>query len=122
MVRARTARKCVAQRPKMEDAARLDVPGGLAEGRNPAVGHLESLPFAVDVPRAAAPLRIEAEGGRRQIARISFTGKIERVIAMQIGAAISGDPDAQALPDRVSGAAGPVSVLVVIEDAAAVGG
>src|SRR5436190_16115516 len=90
--------------------------------RDGAVCHLKALPFAIYAPGTVSPLHVEAETGAGQIARPGLPGKIESVLAVEVGTAIAGYSHSPALPDGVAEPAGPAPVLFPVENAAAIGG
>src|SRR5207245_1766239 len=86
--------------------------------RDRAVSHLEVLPFGKDVPRPASPLRVGAPARGGEVAGLGFARKIISVAAIEIESPVTGNADAQPLPDRMTDATRPVPVLIRIGEAA----
>src|SRR5206468_4055393 len=85
-----------------------------------AILNYKMLPLSGYIPRPAAPLNIDTVGGRRKVPRPGFARRVVTVMPIQVRAAIGGGAHAETLPKRISGAAGPGSILIAAEDAAAI--
>src|ERR1019366_5107411 len=88
----------------------------LRERRNHAVIHLKTLQLSPGVPVSRTPFDVQAIAASRQVARVDFSGKEIRILAVQVRTVVSGAADAKALANGIAEPTGPVAVLVSLKD------
>src|SRR5580765_8396717 len=94
----------------------FDISHVLREIGNHAVIHLKMLQLSPSVPVSRAPLDIQPVAAGRQIARLSFSRKEERILAIQIRTVVSRPANAQALANGIAEPSSPVAILVALKN------
>src|ERR1700722_10341291 len=94
----------------------------LREVGNDVVIHLEMLHLSPRVPVTRAPLDVQPIASGGQAARLGFSRKEKRILAIQVGTVIGGAAHTKALANGVADASGPVAILVAFKNSAPIGG